>query len=512
MFIGHERISEVLTQYESRTYKTGNAHCLTGFVPLSSATRPYIEHILYLVYSPEELREAELIPYMNLLIFNPRKEDVSVYLAPGVPVNYTEISTDETGKVQVLLRNFFDYALGDALIADSILEMLFHGGSIQEMVDLFTKVFDNPVFVFNAGFYLIAASADMANGLEGMEKIIQNGRLTEEEFRLLNVPQMPYSVVKKREKPVRMHHKELGFEQLVCPIDYRKDMGHIVLCAINHPLCKADENKLIMLRKGIYQQMIREEFVRNNIGFPYEFLLKDLLDGKIIDDPGFEKRMERVNLRFLNNIWCMVIEASRSLKTLNKTHIRNSFERLIPGTRTLEYNSEIIVLFQMDNGSAMSDMLKNEISKMCVAEDAYAGMSNSFTDIKNLASYYKQALQAIEMGTAKRDAPGLYCYDNYYMQHVIDSFAKKPGADAFCSPKLRTLLEYDRKNGTELAYSLYMYLVCERNSIAASNQMFIHRNTLIYRLKKIDTLVCIDYENYEERQYLVLSYEMVTRS
>ena len=98
------------------------------------------------------------------------------------------------------------------------------------------------------------------------------------------------------------------------------------------------------------------------------------------------------------------------------------------------------------------------------------------------------------------------------MQHVIDSFAGKPGSDVFCSPKLRTLLEYDRKNGTELAYSLYMYLVCERNSIAASNLMFIHRNTLIYRLKKIDALISIDYEKYEERQYLILSYEMVTGS
>ena len=427
-------------------------------------------------------------------------------------MNYTEIYTDEKAKVQVLLRDYFDYALSNALIADTILERLFHDGSIQEMVDLFAKTFNNPVFVFNAGFYLIAASADMANGQKDMEKIIQNGRLTEEEFRLLNVPQMPYSIVKKREKPVRMYHKELGFEQLVCPIDYRKDMGHIVLCAINHPLSKADESKLITLRKGIYQQMIREDFVRNNACFPYEFLLKDLLDGKNIDDIVLDKRMERVNLRFLNNIWCMVIETSRSPKTLSNIHIRNVFESLFPDTRTLEYNGEIIVLFQMDDGSAMSDMLKNRISEMCATEDLYAGMSNNFTDIKKLTSYYKQALQAIEMGVAKKDAPGLYCYSNYYMQHVIDSFAGKPGSDVFCSPKLRTLLEYDRKNGTELAYSLYMYLVCERNSIAASNLMFIHRNTLIYRLKKIDALISIDYEKYEERQYLILSYEMVTGS
>ena len=139
-------------------------------------------------------------------------------------------------------------------------------------------------------------------------------------------------------------------------------------------------------------------------------------------------------------------------------------------------------------------------------------MSNSFTDILKLESYHKQAIRALELGTAERDVPGLYCYDHYYMHHILNSFSQKSESDTFCYPKLQKLLEYDRKNGTDLAYSLYMYLICERNSIVASNEMFIHRNTLIYRLKKIDSLVNIDYENYDERRYLILSYEMVTRS
>jgi hypothetical protein len=512
MFIGHKKISEVLKQYESRIEKTDSEHCLTGFVPLYTATRPLVEHILYMVYSLTELREADLIPYTNLLIFNPNKENVSEYLPQDIPVNYTEIYTDEAEKVQVELRDFFDYSLRSALMADTMLDQMFHDGSIQEMVDSFTRGFNNPLFVFNAGYYLIAANYEMTKDWEGMEKIIRNGRLTEEEFRLLNDPNMPYKIIKKRESPVRFYHKELGYEQLVCPIDHRKDMGHIVLCATNRPLKKSDESLLIMLRKGIYQQMIRQEFVRNNTGFPYEYLLKDLLDGTITDEAGFEKRRANIDLRFLNNIWCMVIDTSRSSKTLDVIHLRNVFENLVPGTRTLVYNGELIVLFQMEHEIVMPEELKNQITEICESENLYAGVSISFNDIKRLASYYSQALRAIQLGTANRDVPGLYCYYDYYMQHIISSFAQVPEASSFCSPKLRIVLEYDRKNGTELAYSLYMYLVCERNSIAASNAMFIHRNTLVYRLKKIDSLVSIDYENYNERQYLIMSYEMATRS
>lgn len=512
MFIGHDIISKVLEQYECRISKSYNDHCMTGFVSLPLATKPYTEHILYLVPSLDKLKNAELLPYMNLLIFNPKKENLTEYLAQDLPLNYTEIYTDEIQNVNTLLRDFFFNAWSRALMADTIVNLLFQGGSVQEMVDSFIRGFNNPIFVFDASFNLIAANYEMANEWEQTEKIIRNGCLTEEEFKLLNNPEMPYSIVKKRETPVRIHHKELGFEQLVCAIDTKKDMGHIVLCAVNRPLCQTDENLLIMLKKGIYQLMIQQDFIRNNSGFPYEYFLKDLLDKKIEDGMSARKRMTYINTSFLENIWCMVIETSRTPKTLNVSRVQNEFQNLLSGTKTLVYNDEIIVLFQKDADNRLPDDMKKKITEICESSGLYAGMSNSFTDILKLESYHKQAIRALELGTAERDVPGLYCYDHYYIHHILNSFSQKSESDTFCYPKLQKLLEYDRKNGTDLAYSLYMYLICERNSIVASNEMFIHRNTLIYRLKKIDSLVNIDYENYDERRYLILSYEMVTRS
>ena len=73
---------------------------------------------------------------------------------------------------------------------------------------------------------------------------------------------------------------------------------------------------------------------------------------------------------------------------------------------------------------------------------------------------------------------------------------------------MQKLLRYDKENDTELAETLYNYLLFERNVSAASENLYIHRNTMTYRLKKIDSLVKINYEAAEERQYLILSFEM----
>ena len=53
-----------------------------------------------------------------------------------------------------------------------------------------------------------------------------------------------------------------------------------------------------------------------------------------------------------------------------------------------------------------------------------------------------------------------------------------------------------------------MYLIHERNLAATSEAMKMHRSSLIYRFKKINALLKDDFEDYSERMYLILSYEM----
>ena len=52
-----------------------------------------------------------------------------------------------------------------------------------------------------------------------------------------------------------------------------------------------------------------------------------------------------------------------------------------------------------------------------------------------------------------------------------------------------------------------MYLTHERNLAATSEAMDMHRTSLVYRFKKINTLIGEDFDDYRERMYLILSYE-----
>ncbi|MBQ8664129.1 MAG: helix-turn-helix domain-containing protein, partial [Eubacterium sp.] len=149
-----------------------------------------------------------------------------------------------------------------------------------------------------------------------------------------------------------------------------------------------------------------------------------------------------------------------------------------------------------------------QLEVICKEAGIYAGISNNFESLIALNKYYKQALRAIELGAGDNLGPGLYIYADYYLRHMTNVFLQKECSETYCHPKLKVLFNYDRSNKTQLAYTLYMYLVNERNIATTSKAMFVHRNTIIYRLQKIDEMVDIMYDDYQERQYLILSYEL----
>lgn len=65
------------------------------------------------------------------------------------------------------------------------------------------------------------------------------------------------------------------------------------------------------------------------------------------------------------------------------------------------------------------------------------------------------------------------------------------------------LIEEDEKNHTELYQTLKTYLFCENNITETAKMMHVHRNTLVYRLKKISDMLQVDYNDYHVSRELL---------
>jgi DNA-binding PucR family transcriptional regulator len=67
------------------------------------------------------------------------------------------------------------------------------------------------------------------------------------------------------------------------------------------------------------------------------------------------------------------------------------------------------------------------------------------------------------------------------------------------------LREYDDENKTDYCLTLFTWLTHERNNVRTAAKLFIHRNTLKYRLERIQEIVSCDMDVFEKRERLVHS-------
>ena len=69
---------------------------------------------------------------------------------------------------------------------------------------------------------------------------------------------------------------------------------------------------------------------------------------------------------------------------------------------------------------------------------------------------------------------------------------------------IRSLVEYDHRNETNLVETLDCYFACNCNVSETAKALYIHRNTLIYRIDKIRSVLGRDLKDSEERLLLQL--------
>ncbi|MGI5930941.1 MAG: PucR family transcriptional regulator [Eubacterium sp.] len=510
MFINLKSIQNLFpAQKTSLTLNTEHI-CLTCYQFLNCAPTPYSEHILYVTDNPDTLSSFDLIPHMHLLILIPEDGQIKELPEPCLSAccSVLTLVTDDKNASCLTLQNYFDVQCGTGLLAESLLDIQISENSIQRMVEHACQALCNPVVVFDASFNLIASYADLETLKEDkwLQEMLQDRAFSSSSFEMVKKNHI-HEKMMSTDTPTVFFNRTLQAEQMMCPISTHRNLGHLVMNAVNHPFHELDRNVFYMLKRSIFEQMQKNEFIRNNKGYTHEYYLRDLLDGKIAALQQ-QKRMHYLEDSFPGNFICLVVDLARSSTLLDIRHIHNLFDYRLSNSRSLIYGDQIVILLSIGTQSVLSEQTIRQISDLCHTENLYAGMSNTFVHITQLPEYYKQALRALEIGVQKHPVPGLFSYRTFYLQHMLNLFVQKENPNTFCHPAMQTLFAYDQKNHTQLAETLAVWLSRERNASAAAEHMKIHRNTMIYRLNKINELVQADYDDFQERQYLILSYEL----
>ena len=112
----------------------------------------------------------------------------------------------------------------------------------------------------------------------------------------------------------------------------------------------------------------------------------------------------------------------------------------------------------------------------------------------------KESIKALELGKKLYSNHRVYYYEQIQFYHEMDKFFSKEKHD-----RIIELIKKDSKND-DLLETFLAFMDCSGERTAAANMIHIHRNTLNYRLKKIEDITKLNFDNYIELFQLIKSY------
>ena len=86
---------------------------------------------------------------------------------------------------------------------------------------------------------------------------------------------------------------------------------------------------------------------------------------------------------------------------------------------------------------------------------------------------------------------------------MLDNLSQSPDLIPF-RELVTPLLDYDHKRGSDLVRTLYVYFDTGTNASETADRLFLHRNSLLYRLERIQSLTGLDLKEPEARLALQL--------
>ncbi len=363
-----------------------------------------------------------------------------------------------------------------------LLNALIERRGLQYIVNVASQVMNNPIFVYDTSWKILAKSNSRPEDEETWAKLFPEGHLVFKD--LLEVERAGiFAQLLNDDKPIFGSFAFFPHRFLGCRVrDKGSVVGIVTMVEINKAQA-GDLELMVILSKCILFEMLycgRTAMQR----IPYFGLFKDLIEGNAQENE-IQERLSSLRLTLPNYMRLLFIEYVSQKPGLSIYYARETLNSLLHSSYSFIYDDSILLLI---NDTCYNDTTISLISKSFAGIPIRIGVSRRFQNIMRLQEAYEQAKAAIRIYKKLASKSSLCLYDNIYIYHFFETASKEFDLRNFCDPLINCLENYDKKNHTCLKDTLEVYLESGRNIQIAAHQLHLHKNTLYYRIRKIEEL------------------------
>ncbi len=158
----------------------------------------------------------------------------------------------------------------------------------------------------------------------------------------------------------------------------------------------------------------------------------------------------------------------------------------------------------IDSSLRLAKALSAEIQRQYPSARVAIGLGQPARDISGWRTSYRDAVQAMELADRLQTNTPLYIGDLGVYQLIL-GLSDREKLVSFCERTLGDLRDYDHRQHADLITTLEAFFACHGNLSQTAELLFVHRNTLLYRMNRINEIAQIDLDRPETRLALHLA-------
>lgn len=389
---------------------------------------------------------------------------------------------------------------------------------IQHIVDTTFSLLGNPIFVTDSGYHFLARQTgtfkdDGSPFSQELHRDSIHASLQEdqiESIRKWKLDDMTY-----RSNGVYVFYNK-GFEtnSMVSFIRVRGSIVAQMMMLEVRPFTDSTYKYFSFLGTILSQELQKDSFKFSLEHEETSKMLFHLLNTSKPNQDIIEQRMSMLRIRLKDRFRIAVICPDTGILTsLQASGICRQVQTIFPGCIYTLFENQLVFLMEFDLNQHLGREHIELLRKKMLLNGLQMGVSNEFSDLTEIKLYYRQANQAVSLALrcASPDSAceSLCLYQDYASLDLIDIASHGAELRRFCHPYLELLMEYDRENHTDFLLTLYRFLQSNQNYREASEALFIHKNTLSYRIGKIKEILDDDLASNETIFTLNLSYRIL---
>ncbi len=179
------------------------------------------------------------------------------------------------------------------------------------------------------------------------------------------------------------------------------------------------------------------------------------------------------------------------------------------------YGNHHLVIFQalknvedMESAHQLGRRIHEQIEAEFPGAQLIGGVSGPARALADWPAAYDQALQAMQLGQRLKLTNQFVEFSSLGIYRLLYGLENLPDVRRFAADIMRPLAEYDQQNRGSLVKTVEAYFSHHGNISQTAESLFVHRNTLLYRMERIQELTELQLDQANMRLTLHLALKL----